>query len=92
MVPTQYSEWPPELLSTHEWYEARAIHQGGLTALARVQLLWPWRGCMAIVNWIYHSLDERCMSQRRQNAEVGLRAAMKSGEPVYIIISHFTVS
>ena len=35
---------------------------------------------MAIIHWMYQNLDERCMSQRRQIAEVALRAAMKSGE------------
>ena len=46
---------------------------------------------MAIVNWIYHSLDERCMSQRRQNAEMALRAAMKSGEELLLSVTpHLT--
>ena len=38
-----------------------------------------------MMNWIYHSLDERCMSQRRQFAELALRSAMKSGEPIVVI-------
>ena len=36
---------------------------------------------MAVVRWIYSSLDERRMSQRRHVAEVALRSAMKSGGP-----------
>ena len=36
---------------------------------------------MAVVRWIYSSLDERRMSQRRHIAEMALRSAMKSGVP-----------
>ena len=36
---------------------------------------------MAVVRWIYSSLDERRMSQRRHVAEMALRSAMKSGVP-----------
>ena len=46
-----------------------------------LQMMWPWRVCMAVVRWIYSSLDERRMSQRRHVAEVALRSAMKSGGP-----------
>lgn len=58
---------------------APAQHSDGM-ALHDLQVLWPWRACMAIIHWIYQNLDERRMSQRRQIAEVALRAAIKSGE------------
>lgn len=80
------SEWPAGSPIPYELYKVRAVHSGRLTAVARMQILWPWRGCMAIINWIYHSLDERCMSQRRQVAEMALRSAMKSGKPLLSII------
>ncbi len=94
VVATHCTGLPAEMLFSSISYQQqrphilRGVHHRGLTALACVQILWPWRGCMAIVNWVYHSLDERCMSQRRQNAEVALRAAMKSGEPVLSIIPY----